>query len=103
MEAVLRAPRRDKTAGYYLVPAGALFCACPFVSTGEGLLLGLGLALACGNPWAAQTRKATQKLLPLSIVGLGAGMDLRMVARAGAHGAVYTIVSICLALTLGRL
>jgi uncharacterized integral membrane protein (TIGR00698 family) len=73
------------------------------MSPGLGLLLGIGIAVALGNPYLAQTRKATHKLLPLAVVGLGAGMDLRLVLRAGAHGAAYTVASIVFALTLGAL
>src|SRR5438270_309832 len=47
--------------------------------------------------------KSTPQLLALSVVGLGAGMDLRVVARAGAHGFLYTIVSISCAIALGAL
>jgi uncharacterized integral membrane protein (TIGR00698 family) len=103
MEAVLRAPAPVRGIAQLLIPLGALACCLPSVSTGEGLLLGLVIALACGNPYLAQTRKATQKLLPISIVGLGAGMDLRMVVSAGAHGVLYTIAGITFALCLGTI
>jgi uncharacterized integral membrane protein (TIGR00698 family) len=86
-----------------LVPAGALFCCLPFVSTGLGLLLGLVLALSAGNPYLDRTRKLTPQLLALSVVGLGAGMDLRVVARVGAEGVVYTVAGIGAALALGAL
>lgn len=88
---------------HFLLPAAAALCLFPFVSTGLGLLFGLVLALAFGNPFLDKTRKATQVLLPLSIVGLGAGMDLRVVARVGAHGVVYTVLGIVCALALGAL
>jgi len=89
--------------GRILVPAGALLCCFPFVSTGLGLLLGLVLALVAGNPHLARTRKLTPQLLALSVVGLGAGMDLRVVARVGAQGIVYTVAGIAAALALGAL
>jgi uncharacterized integral membrane protein (TIGR00698 family) len=85
------------------IPVGAAVCALPFVSTGMGLLLGLALALAVGNPWLPRTPRLTSQLLALSVVGLGAGMDLRVVARAGAHGFVYTMAGIAAALALGAL
>jgi len=50
-----------------------------------------------------KTRRAAQLLLALSVVGLGAGMDLRAVAAAGAHGLVYTLTGITVCLTLGSL
>jgi len=89
--------------GRVLVPAGAVLCCLPFVSTGLGLLLGLVLALAAGNPYLARTRKLTPQLLALSVVGLGAGMDLRVVARVGAEGVVYTVAGIAAALAIGAL
>ena len=84
-----------------LLPLGALLCCFPFVSTGLGLLLGLSLALTAGNPSLERTRKLTPKLLAFAVVGLGAGMDLRVVARVGAQGVLYTIAGISLALALG--
>jgi uncharacterized integral membrane protein (TIGR00698 family) len=95
-------PKRLSPA-HVLLPAAAALCLLPFVSTGMGLLLGLVLALAFGNPYLAWTRKATHTLLALSVVGLGAGMDLRVVARVGAHGVLYTVLGIATALTLGAL
>src|SRR5437763_765987 len=53
--------------GRILVPAGALLCCFPFVSTGLGLLLGLVLALAAGTPYLARTRKLPPQLLALAI------------------------------------
>ena len=85
------------------MPLGALLCAFPFMSTGAGLLLGLLLALAFGNPYLGRTRELTRTLLAVSVVGLGAGMDLRVVARVGAHGVVYTVAGIAVALALGAL
>lgn len=92
-----------KSTGTLLLPAAALLCCFPFMSTGLGLLLGLTLALTVGNPYLEKTRKLTPKLLALSVVGLGAGMDLRVVARVGAHGVLYTVAGISLALALGAL
>jgi uncharacterized integral membrane protein (TIGR00698 family) len=85
------------------LPLGALLCLWPKVSAGEGLLLGLVLALVFGNPYLDRTKKFTPTLLALSVVGLGAGMDLRRVMLAGAHGAVYTVLGIACALALGAL
>src|SRR5712692_1053741 len=105
MDALAGAPQAAKRGGLsrFLLPAAAVLCLFPLVSTGAGLLLGLLLALTFGNPWLDRTRKATHILLPLAVVGLGAGMDLRVVARAGAHGAVYTAAGIVTALALGAL
>jgi uncharacterized membrane protein YadS len=89
------------TLGRLVLPAGALLGFFPFVSTAMGLLLGLVLALTLGNPYLETTRKLTPRLLALSVIGLGAGMDLRVVARVGLHGVFYTLAGISLALALG--
>ena len=93
----------DSRLATFLLPLGAALCLFPFVSTGAGLLLGLVTALAFGNPYLGWTRKLSGLLLPLSVVGLGAGMDLRVVARVGAHGILYTVAGIAAALALGAL
>ena len=92
-----------RTAGTVLLPLGAAICCLPFVTTGLGLLLGLALALTAGNPFLDRTRQLTPRLLALSVVGLGAGMDLRVVARVGAQGILYTVAGISLTLLLGAL
>ena len=91
------------TPAHVLLPLGAALCLFPFISTGLGLLLGLVLAVAFGNPYLESTRKLTPKLLSISIVGLGAGMNLLVVARVGAHGILYTIAGIAAALAMGAL
>jgi uncharacterized integral membrane protein (TIGR00698 family) len=65
------------------------------------LLAGTCVALLAGNPFQRTTRKWTHQLLALSVVGLGAGMDLRTVAKAGLHGLGYTVLSISFTLALG--
>ncbi|MDP2876635.1 MAG: putative sulfate exporter family transporter [Holophaga sp.] len=71
-----------------------------------GLLLGVAMALTMGNPHLARTRALTPKLLAGSVVGLGAAMDLRVVAVVGVQGVGYTLVGItatlCLGVFLGR-
>lgn len=94
-------PPRRFTVGHLAVPLGAALCLLPWMSTAAGLLAGLFAALAFGNPYASFTRRATHTLLTLAVVGLGAGMDLRVVARVGAHGALYTAAGIAACLLLG--
>jgi uncharacterized integral membrane protein (TIGR00698 family) len=86
-----------------LIPLGALLCLWPGVSAPMALVGGVAMALGLGNRWLAHTRRATHLLLALAVVGLGAGMDLRVVAAAGAHGALYTAASIALCVGLGLL
>jgi uncharacterized integral membrane protein (TIGR00698 family) len=73
------------------------------VSPGVALLCGACIGLTLGNPYAARTRAWSKRLLSLSVIGLGAGMDLRAVARAGLDGLATTAISICVCLALGAL
>lgn len=86
-----------------LLPLLALVCLIPAVSSAEALLLGAFIALAFGNPYQAQCRKITHHLLSLSIIGLGAGMDLHAIGKAGLHGIWITATSILAVLGTGYL
>lgn len=65
------------------------------------LALGLGFGLGFTNPYAKQTRSFSKTLLQASIVGLGFGMNLRDVLRAGSSGFLYTAVGITVTLMAG--
>jgi len=67
------------------------------------LLAGIALALTFGNPHQGQTKALTPRLLSWSVVGLGAAMNLREVAKVGLQGFGYTAAGILLALSLGLL
>lgn len=84
-----------------IVPLGALLCLHPSVPSPAALIAGILIAVAVGNDWLPQTKKVTAKLLPYSVVGLGAGMNLEVVARAGLDGLGYTVVGISLSLLAG--
>jgi uncharacterized integral membrane protein (TIGR00698 family) len=71
------------------------------VPPGAALVAGIAFALIFGNPFPAQTRKASQRLLQISVIGLGAGMDLAVVGRVGLHGLGYTAIGIGAAATIG--
>lgn len=86
-----------------LLPLLALLCLLPAVPSWAALVGGIALALAFGNPYAARTKALTPRLLSLSVVGLGAGMNLVQVARAGLAGFAYTAAGLALALGLGWL
>ncbi len=86
-----------------VVPLAAAATILPAVSSAMALLLGVAVALLLGNPWPSQTRALAHRALTGSVVGLGAGMNLVVVARVGLHGFAYTAVGIACALTLGTL
>ncbi|HEX9081389.1 MAG TPA: hypothetical protein VF768_03865, partial [Holophagaceae bacterium] len=75
-------PRSASSLAAPLLILGGALALAPFTSAAAALLAGAAVALLFGNPWPAQTRVWTHRLLPLAVVGLGAGMDLRTVARA---------------------
>jgi len=80
------------------------FAACLLLPVTPALALagGAALALGLGHGRGAATLRWTRRLLPASVVGLGAGMDVRVVARVGLHGLGYTVIGIVATLTLGR-
>ncbi|MGI8469429.1 MAG: YeiH family protein [Pyrinomonadaceae bacterium] len=78
-------------------------CFTPFVSPPIALALGLILAFTIGNPFPAQTKKATKFLLQASVVLLGFGMNLGKVVEAGKDGILFTIATIFGTLILGYL
>ena len=86
---------------YVLIPVAALIVLSPRVSSAAGLLVGIAIALIFGNPYLTLTRKLTPRLLALSVVCLGAGMNLAVVGTVGLQGLGYTFVGISLSLILG--
>ena len=105
----VRVARPQDRVAYALFAVCALACLIPegavpawhAVPPWVGLLLGIGLALSLGNPFPARTRAVTPRLLQACVVGLGAVMDLKVVARVGLHGFVTTLFGIAAALFVG--
>lgn len=73
----------------------------PQATPGLALALGAAFALTLGNPFPKQTERLSKLLLQASVVGLGFGMSLGAVWRAGATGIGYTVAGIALTLVLG--
>src|SRR5438105_2731866 len=86
--------------GLFLVVAAGT-ALVPFVSAALALFAGIAFALAFSNPFPAQSKKLTPLLLQLSIIGLGAGMDLGVIGRVGLQGLIYTAAGIALTLAVG--
>jgi uncharacterized integral membrane protein (TIGR00698 family) len=80
-----------------------LACAAliPFVSPGIALMAGIALALTVGNPFPLTTARVITPLLQISVIGLGAGMNLVEVGHAGVHGFFYTVIGITVTMSLG--
>ena len=83
--------------------AGLLFALTPWASPPLALALGLVVGLSVGNPFQRETRRVTTMLLQASVVGLGFGMNLHQVLKAGRSGFFYTAMSISFALCVGWL
>ena len=84
-----------------VVPILALASLLPEVSSATALLTGLITSAIFGNPYIRITRRYVSPLLQISIIGLGAGMNLSVIGRVGGQGVVYTMVGIALTMALG--
>ena len=82
-------------------PIAACASLLPFVSPGIALMIGMVLALSVGNPYPLTTARVITPLLQISVIGLGAGMNLAEVARVGVHGFFYTVIGIALTMSVG--
>jgi len=83
--------------------AGLLFSLSPWASPPLALAIGLVLGLTFTNPFSRATKRITTALLQASVVGLGFGMNLHQVLKAGRSGFVYTALGIAFALSVGTL
>jgi len=95
---------RSNSAGVtarVVFPLAALATLLPFVSPGIALMLGIVVALTLGNAYLFTTARLVTPLLQISVVGLGAGMNLIEVGHAGVHGFFYTVIGITLTMTIG--
>ncbi len=78
-----------------------IFVLSPYGSSALALLAGIILASTLGNPFKTFTQKHTSTLLQISVVGLGAGMNLLVVSAVGIQGIGYTITGIVLTALVG--
>ncbi|WP_258003533.1 YeiH family protein [Fischerella muscicola] len=83
----------------FLLAAG--FCLTPWASPPIALMLGILLALTHENPFHRISRPAAKHLLEASVIMLGFGMNLAVVLKAGASGALFAVGSISATFILG--
>jgi len=83
--------------------AGLVCAFSGYVSPPVALAMGLAFGLLCTHPFPAQSASASKILLQASVVGLGFGMNLHDVIRAGRSGFIYTFLSITFAMIAGIL
>ncbi len=70
-------------------------------ASGAAVLAGALFAWLFGNPLREHSTKLVHPLLGWAIIGMGFGMNLPAVLRAGAGGILYTFIGISLGLGLG--
>ncbi|HEV2398887.1 MAG TPA: putative sulfate exporter family transporter [Candidatus Sulfotelmatobacter sp.] len=80
---------------------GLIISATGLISPPLALLAGLIYGLSCSHPYQLDAKKLAAFLLQASVVGLGFGMNLHEVVRAGRSGFLYTALGISFALMLG--
>lgn len=78
------------------------FTLSPWASPPLALLAGIAFALTLKHPYSKESKKYAKLLLQASVVGLGFGMNLQEVLKAGASGFVYTALGIAFTMTLGH-
>jgi uncharacterized integral membrane protein (TIGR00698 family) len=80
---------------------GLLFCLTPWASPPLALVAGLFFGAIASHPYPGESRQISKYLLQAAVVGLGFGMNLHQVLRAGRSGFLYTAVGIAFALIVG--
>ncbi len=80
---------------------GVIVAASGLISPPIALLAGLIYGLSFAHPYHIDAKKLSAFLLQASIVGLGFGMNLHEVVKAGRSGFLYTAMSITFALLTG--
>ncbi|MGH9501447.1 MAG: YeiH family protein [Terriglobales bacterium] len=80
---------------------GLAIAASGFVSPPLALALGLVFGFTFPHPFDRSAKKLSRYLLQASVVGLGFGMNLHDVIRAGRSGFVYTVFGITFTMVVG--
>lgn len=80
---------------------GLAIAASGLVSPPLALALGLGFGFTLPHPFDRSAKKLSRYLLQASVVGLGFGMNLHDVIRAGRSGFVYTVFGIGFTMVVG--
>ncbi len=80
---------------------GLALAASGLVSPPVALALGLVFGFSFPHPFDQSAKRLSRYLLQASVVGLGFGMNLHDVIRAGLTGFVYTVLGITFAMVVG--
>ena len=84
-----------------LLALGATFALTPFATPALALGAGLVIALAAGNPQRHLTSRISGRLLQASVVGLGFGIPVNALVRAGLTGVGVTALTIAVVFGIG--
>ena len=80
-----------------------LLCLMPFISAPVALVMGILFSFILGNPYEEASKKIINKLLKISVIGLGFGMNAFSALKAGREGFLFTVFSIISVMLLGYL
>jgi uncharacterized integral membrane protein (TIGR00698 family) len=78
-----------------------LGCFTGFISPPVALTIGIVFGLILSNPFPKESRLGSRWLLQGSLIGLGFGMNIHEVLKAGSRGFLYTALGIAMALIAG--
>ncbi|HVZ49715.1 MAG TPA: putative sulfate exporter family transporter [Gemmatimonadaceae bacterium] len=84
-----------------LLALGAIFSLTPAATPALALGAGIAIALAFGNPVRHVTSRVSGRLLQAAVVGLGFGIPLDALVRAGTSGVAITAVAISVVFAAG--
>src|SRR5215471_7127604 len=94
-------PQDRLNKGFFILLFALSFV--PWVTPPMALAAGIVFSLTLGNPFNGKSSAWSKSLLQLSVIGLGFGIGLGEVLRAGKGAIGYTIVGIGLTMLAGRL
>ena len=80
---------------------GLIVAASGLISPPVALVGGLIFGFSCTHPFQSTAKQLSKILLQISVIGLGFGMNLHEVLRAGRSGFLYTAIGISFAMLLG--
>jgi uncharacterized integral membrane protein (TIGR00698 family) len=92
---------KNKKSSYFILILFSLFCFTPYSSSATGLFSGIYFSLLFSNPFELLTKKYSPYLLQLSIVLVGANMNLLVLKDVGLEGIQYTFLGILSTFVLG--
>jgi uncharacterized integral membrane protein (TIGR00698 family) len=80
-----------------------LICCFPFINAPMALIAGIAFGITFGNCWGAASSVWSKRLLQISVIGLGFGMNLPELLKVGKDAFVYTTISISFTIAAGLL